>query len=189
MANEISALVGAGYEVCSLNTKGTGGEQQVEGRYYRKRVDVSVAKGGKCIAIVSVKFVTSNYKQNSNNYFEHLLGETANLRRTNVGVAHLLVMPKQLPYYKKDGSISHVEVLNDDNLAKYVKLIEDHDYPHKPDIICFLVADLDVEKKEIVGLAATHGLPLSEETKSTLSNELSLANFLEKIKHLIQFKG
>lgn len=32
------------------------------------------------VAVINVKMVMSNYSQNKNNYFESMLGETANLR-------------------------------------------------------------------------------------------------------------
>lgn len=80
-AEAIGRHLGRGYSVKSL---GKGGESTVAGKYYPKTVDVAIFKGEKVMVIISFKFVTSNYKQNSNNYFENLLGETANIRRVNV---------------------------------------------------------------------------------------------------------
>ena len=70
------------FEVSSL---GTGGEKTLNGKYYPKNLDITVLKNKKILSTISFKFVTSNYKQNGNNYFENLLGETANIRRANVG--------------------------------------------------------------------------------------------------------
>ena len=85
VSSEISGLVGAGYEVHSLNTIGKGGEKSVDGKYYKKWVDISVVRNGKCAVIVSVKFVTSNYQQNANNYFEHLLGGDSKFEKSRRG--------------------------------------------------------------------------------------------------------
>ena len=82
-----------------------------------------------------------------------------------------------------------MEALNDGNLAKYLKLIGDDDYPHRPDIVCFVVVDLDVERREITGLTDVDALPVGSEAKDALTTSLSLGNFFEKIGHLIRFKG
>ena len=73
---------------------GNGGEHKLNGKYYPKDLDISIfnKETDKLVATISFKFVTSNYKQNANNYFENLLGETANIRRVNVGFAHFLVL-------------------------------------------------------------------------------------------------
>lgn len=55
-------------------------EAEVEGRYVSKRVDITVKKKDKVVAGIAVKFVMQNYSQNSNNNFENMLGETANIR-------------------------------------------------------------------------------------------------------------
>lgn len=86
-AKAIGNKLGKGYSVRSL---GKGGEFVMSGKYYPKTLDISIFKSKKIIATISFKFVTSNYKQNSNNYFENLLGETANIRRVGVGFAHII---------------------------------------------------------------------------------------------------
>lgn len=45
-------------------------EANVAGMYYGKDVDVLVARDGQELGVVSIKFVISNYWQNSINYFE-----------------------------------------------------------------------------------------------------------------------
>ena len=55
-------------------------EEKLPGRYQSKAADVSVFRNGIPIAGIAVKFVMQNYKQNSVNYFENMLGETANVR-------------------------------------------------------------------------------------------------------------
>ncbi len=50
---------------------------------------------------MGLKFVTSNYKQNANNYFESMMGETANIQRQNIPYAQVIVLRYETPYYKK----------------------------------------------------------------------------------------
>lgn len=73
-AEEIVSGLGEEYSAMSL---GTGGEYKIEGKYYPKILDITIFSNQKPIVTLSFKFVTSNYAQNSNNYFENLLGETA----------------------------------------------------------------------------------------------------------------
>ena len=81
----------------SVRSLGKGCEFTLDGKYYPKTLDIAILKNQKIVATISFKFVTSNYKQNSNNYFENLLGETANIRRINVGFAHFLVLRDHTP--------------------------------------------------------------------------------------------
>lgn len=61
-----------------------GKEMKLDGRYIDKVVDITILKNSKPIAGIGVKFVMQNYSQNSNNYFENMLGETANIRCANI---------------------------------------------------------------------------------------------------------
>ena len=113
-------------------------EYTIEGKYYRKREDIVVLDPDHDpIIAISFKFVTSNYKQNSNNYFENFLGETANIRSRGIGFAHLLVLRGHTPYYDKNygnkrGKQTKIEVLKNENIAKYINLYNDADHPHRP---------------------------------------------------------
>ena len=145
----IESALGKGYSVRSL---GKGGEVSIEGKYYPKTLDISIFNKEKIVATISFKFVTSNYKQNANNYFENLLGETANIRRVNVGFAHFLVLRAHTPYYDKNrgnlrGALKKTEILNDRDLSKYVKLFRDLDFPHKPEVLGIAVIDIDNNDK------------------------------------------
>ena len=51
-----------------------GNEETIDGRYLDKKVDITILKDGNPIAGIGVKFVMQNYSQNSNNYFENMLG-------------------------------------------------------------------------------------------------------------------
>ena len=56
-----------------IHSLGYGKEIKLLGKYYQKTLDIAITKEEKTICTISFKFVTSNYKQNSNNYFENLL--------------------------------------------------------------------------------------------------------------------
>lgn len=81
----------------------------VSGRYFDKKVDISVFKkeNGQEIAIggLAIKSIMTNYAQNSNNYFEDMLGETANLRSNGKLYFQLLVLPEQMPYFGEKNKI------------------------------------------------------------------------------------
>lgn len=125
---------------------GTGGEYEIEGKYYPKTLDITIFSNQKPIVTLSFKFVTSNYAQNSNNYFENLLGETANVRRIGVGFVHFLVLRGHTPYYdkaagNKRGKLKKTEILSEHHIKKYIKLFKDLDFPHKPDVLGMAIID------------------------------------------------
>ena len=180
-----------GYLIKSLGI-GDGKEATVDGKYYPKDLDVAVFKDDKIIATVSFKFVTSNYQQNANNYFENLMGETANIRRQNIGFVHFLVLRGHTPYYSKNkgnlrGKEKKIEIISDKHLQKYIKLFNDMDFPHKPDLIGICLLDFNKNKKaEFVNL---DNFDFSIKTKQLLKNEFSLNKFLDKFIHLVNLKS
>jgi len=180
-----------GYSIKSLGI-GDGKEATVDGKYYPKDLDVAIFKDDKIIATVSFKFVTSNYKQNANNYFENLMGETANIRRQNIGFAHFLVLRGHTPYYSKNkgnlrGKEKGIEVISEKHLQKYIKLFNDMDFPHKPDLLGICLIDFDQKKKaKFVNL---DDFDFSVETKKLLKNDFSLNEFLDKFIHLVNLKS
>ena len=179
------------YSVKSLGI-GDGKEAKVGGKYYPKDLDVAIFKNDKIIATVSFKFVTSNYKQNANNYFENLMGETANIRRQNIGFAHFLVLRGHTPYYSKNkdnlrGKEKKVEIISEKDLRKYVKLFSDMDFPHKPDLMGICLLDFNQNKK--AKLVNLDDFDFSVETKRLLKNDFSLDKFLEKFVYLVNLKS
>ena len=87
---------------------------------------ITINKGkNKPIAGIAVKFIMQNYSQNSNNYFENMLGETANIRSSNYPYFQIIVILDRLPYYKKNKSISKWEMFTEHNALKYLKLSHD----------------------------------------------------------------
>ncbi|MCL2855973.1 MAG: hypothetical protein FWE21_10240 [Defluviitaleaceae bacterium] len=125
--------VNGNYSVHSLGF-GNGREVGIAGRYANKTVDIAVKKNGNPVAGIAIKYVMSNYKQNSNNYFENMLGETANIRSSGIPYFQILVIPDKMPYFDKDGIIKKWEVVNKRNINKYIVMSNDNVdvYLHAP---------------------------------------------------------
>lgn len=144
IAKDLVSLLGEGYKVYSLGFE-SGKEHIITGRYVEKVVDITIAdKTDKIVGGIAVKFVMSNYSQNSNNYFENMLGETANIRSASIPYFQILIIPDEIPYYKEDGIISKAEHLSGHNVAKYLKLSQDNpkNYLHTPDKTLLMVVAL-----------------------------------------------
>lgn len=94
-----------------------GKEARVTGMLYKKYVDISVQYKNKHIGLVSVKFITSNYKQNANNYFENLLGECINLKKSldsSKVFWYSLFVFENIPYYDKKNDLLSYETFKTD---------------------------------------------------------------------------
>ncbi len=116
--------VGGVFSVASLGYE-EGREMLVEGRYMDKKVDITICWNGSPVAGIGVKYVMSNYRQNSNNYFENMLGETANIRCNQIPYFQIFVVPDIVPYFEKDGRIKVWESISSHHLKKYIALSED----------------------------------------------------------------
>ena len=182
----VSTALGSEYSIKSLGI-GDDKEEKIAGQYYAKRVDIAVIRGNKPIAAIGLKFVTSNYKQNNVNYFENMLGETANLRRKNYRYAQVIIIRKEMPYKLKSGKTTKIECISEKNLLKYLQLIKDKDYPHRPDLMSIAIVDFPTNRMPRLA-EEDSDLGLSLETISLLQNELSLANFFIKFPRLCRFK-
>ena len=112
------------YDVDSLDF-GTGKEYDFPGIYTNKKLDINISKDGKTVGGIAVKFVMSNYKQNSINYFESMLGETANIKSKDIPYFHFFIMPEKMPYFKKDGKIKGWEKNLSKYFNKYIALSKD----------------------------------------------------------------
>lgn len=134
IARDVEELFGPEYTVLSQGI-GNGNEGKIQGRYYPKNVDITVSKDGKPIAGYAIKFIMRNYSQNSNNYFENMLGETANVRSNSIPYFQVFIMFEKVPYYKNGGVFQKYDVLTEHNLDKYFALSKDNpaSYFHTPD--------------------------------------------------------
>lgn len=134
IAHDIKNLLGPGF---TIQSQGYGDDKEgsIDGRYYPKNVDITVRYKGEAVAGYAIKFVMRNYSQNSNNYFENMLGETANLRANAIPYFQVFIIFDKVPYYKKGGEFSRYDVITEHNLDKYLKLSRDNPetFFHTPD--------------------------------------------------------
>lgn len=154
IAQDIAERLGPCYEIWAqgyLHDQ----EADIQGRYINKKVDITIKLDDKPIAGIAVKFVMQNYSQNSNNYFENMLGETANIRSNNCPYFQIFIILDKLPYYKKDKSISKWETFSDHNISKYIKLSQDdiNVFFHTPNKTLIYVVHLPEPKHEIKNAA------------------------------------
>ncbi len=133
IARDLSEKLGKEYEIKSQGF-GNDREGTISGRYIDKKADITVKKGDRIVGGIAVKFVMQNYSQNSNNYFENMLGETANIRCNGYPYFQIFIVLDKLPYYKKDKTLSKWEKFSDHNVCKYVTLSNDDTtkYYHTP---------------------------------------------------------
>lgn len=133
IARDLSLRLGPGYTLHAQGF-GNGKEAKISGRYIDKAVDITIARDLKPLAGISVKFIMQNYSQNSNNYFENMLGETANIRCNNYPYFQIFITLDRIPYYKKGGEFLKWETFTIHNAAKYVALSNDDSsiYLHTP---------------------------------------------------------
>ena len=76
-----------------------------------------------------------NYSQNSNNYFENMLGETANIRANSIPYFQVFIIFEKVPYYENGGKFKKYDVISTHNLDKYLELSKDDPsvFFHTPD--------------------------------------------------------
>lgn len=148
LAKDLAQRLGKEYSVYSLGHE-AGKEKGIQGRYINKKTDIAIYRGNTPIAGIAVKFVMQNYSQNSNNYFENMLGETANIRCNNVPYFQVFIILDELPYYKKDNSIEKWETFTNHNAQKYMTLSQDNAdiFFHTPNktLICIVHAPREKE--------------------------------------------
>lgn len=126
IAADLATRLGKDYIVKSLGFD-TDKEGNIAGRYIDKNVDISVFdRENRPLAAIAVKFVMQNYAQNSNNYFENMLGETANIQCQRIPYFQIFIIPDTLPYYDNKRVIKKWEKLSDHHAQKYLKLSEDN---------------------------------------------------------------
>lgn len=148
IAEDLAELFGNGYTVKSQGY-GDDKEESLDGRYYSKKADITVSKDGKPVAGYAVKFVMRNYSQNSNNYFENMLGETANIRSNNIPYFQIFIIFEKVPYYKTGGEFSKYDIVSEHNMKKYFALSKDNPdtFCHTPDKTLIVLLKLK-EKSE-----------------------------------------
>ena len=203
IAKDILARLGgtaSGYSVMSQGYA-TGKEGTISGRYMEKKVDITIFRNAHAVGGIAVKFVMQNYSQNSNNYFENMLGETANIRSARCPYFQVFIIPDKLPYYNRDKEIQHWESFTDNNIHKYCVL--DRDNPevsfHSPNKMLIYVVKLpdvgdvrtlDSYRREYQALFARRGEGgfLDVSAVARFSNAVILNDyetFADKVHHAI----
>ena len=150
IAKDIQLKLGPNYTVSSLGI-GSGKEGKIQGRYIFKNVDITILKNNIPIAGLGVKFVMQNYSQNSNNYFENMLGETANIRSCKIPYFQIFIIPDKMPYYSDKGVLKHWETFSVRNASKYIILSKDNsdNFFHTPNKTLLFLIKLPVINIEI----------------------------------------
>lgn len=200
IAKDLKERLGIGYSVCSLGI-GDGKEEKLDGRYIDKVVDITIKHRQKSVAGIGVKFVMQNYSQNSNNYFENMLGETANIRCANIPYFQIFIIPEKLPYYNKQGLIQKWEEFTIHNATKYLTLSEDNIQTsiHTPTKTLLFVIHLPeisqpiVDKTDYVHFYESQTDFMVSESNTQYGNFSSAVvyndyeDFIEKVVHYIHF--
>ena len=143
IAEDLKNKLGDGYIIHSLGYNDDV-EVKMTGRYMDKKVDIAIEKDGEVIAAIALKYIMRNYSQNSNNYFENMLGETANIRSSGKPYFQIVILPSKVPYFKKGGELDHIEVISKHNLFKYIKLSNDNvqEFLHTPNKTLIYLVDM-----------------------------------------------
>lgn len=143
IARDIINKLGNTYSISSLGI-GDGKEGKIQGRYINKNVDITISYNNEPIAGIGVKFVMQNYSQNSNNYFENMLGETANIRSSKIPYFQIFIIPDKMPYYSDKGTLKNWETFSGHNASKYVVLSHDNvdNFVHTPNKTLLVVIKL-----------------------------------------------
>src|SRR5437868_2835945 len=143
----------------------------------------------------------SNYRQNTNNYFENMLGETANIRTKSILYFQIVICFSRSPYFYKEENkeriIKNIEKVNLNHLEKYQILSQDDTliYFHSPlKTLVVLVdfANIDCEElfksgklknsNELIQIVKEKGAELKfselEDEKQILDSKLFFENAL-----------
>ena len=179
-AATLKDIFGGNYEYHYIGSDN--GEMKIDGKYYPKDIDITISKNGNPIFCLGIKFITSNYKQNANNYFECMMGETANIQaRGNLPYAQLIILRQKTPYYKKNETEipSKIEVINDKDIQKYLNLLFDNPQAHRPNYIGIILIDINEKTGKI--LPANLEENFSKQTTDFLNTKLSLNKFFDDI--------
>ena len=180
IARFVRHSLGVEYEIKSFDM-GDNKEKKISGSYYEKTVDIAVLKAQQPRAIASFKFAMSKYSPNSVNYFEHMLGESANLRLSNCVYAHVLLILRNRPSNLR-GNAGISQKITEHNLMKYIRLFQDprQDNPHRPDLLTIAIVDYDGES----AVLCESDMGFSSDVVSSLQGDLSLRNFARKFPRL-----
>lgn len=149
IAKDIEKKLGRNFTVRAQGHK-EGKEGILKGRYYEKKSDITIYnQKDEAIAGFALKFVVRNYSQNSNNYFENMLGETANIRSNKIPYFQIFIIFDKIPYYQKGGTFKKWDILTFHNLQKYITLSLDNPclFFHTPNKTLLVILHLKEDRK------------------------------------------
>lgn len=176
VAETLRDIWGQTFEIHFMNNNSK--EFTVEGKYYPKMVDITVTHKDEPVFCLGIKFVTSNYKQNANNYFENMMGETANIQaKENLPYAQLIILRHETPYYKKgtepqrNKKPSRIEIINKNDLQKYLNLFFDSPQAHRPFAIGIILINVNEKTYKVKAV----------NPKSVLEKNFAINNFNLKL--------
>ncbi len=192
------------FDVASLGFR-EGKEIDILGRYINKKVDITIIDKSRNVTVagIAVKFVMQNYSQNSNNYFENMLGETANIRCQGIPYFQIFIIPDKIPHYDEKGCIKKWENFSSTNTHKYEILARDNpdNYFHTPNkTLLYVVHIPDTDqcissKKDYIRVYSTleslnvKGTSTPYQTLRSLQESTIIFNdyekFIDKICHTI----
>lgn len=178
-ASILSKIFGNKYEIFYMGKDSK--ELTVQGKYYPKDIDITVTRNNIPIFCLGIKFITSNYKQNANNYFETMMGETANIQTCGIPYAQLIIFRAKTPYYEKNENrkARKIEIIKDKDMQKYLNLQFDNPQAHRPNYLGIQFVDID-EKIGKVELTDASSI-LSHNIVKLLYDNLSLDKFFKEI--------
>lgn len=197
IANDIKLRLGNKYDVKSQGI-GDDREHGIEGRYMSKMVDITILENEKPVAGIAVKFVMQNYSQNSNNYFENMLGETANIRSKGIPYFQIFIALDRLPYYDKNQQIKKWETFTDHNVEKYIVLSNDNidKYYHTPNKTLIYIIhipdcpeEIDTKDKYLDFYKQNFTIELTNKGYKTFGNSVifnDYQTFINKVYHTIK---
>lgn len=151
IARDLASLLGGDFRVQSQGYR-EDKEATIHGRYIDKDVDIAVSYRGKYVGGFAVKFVMRNYSQNSNNYFENMLGETANIRTAGIPYFQIFIIFDKVPYFTNGGVLKKYDEISNHNIDKYIALSQDNpsQFYHTPDKTLLVILKLKEPNREII---------------------------------------
>ena len=185
--DELRRELGDGYTFTGQSPAGAR-EASVAGMYYDKNVDVLIARDGEELGVISIKFVISNYWQNSINYLEQQIGETANLRRRNIVYGNLFCVTHPIPYKNRAGEIVRLESIRDHDIQRYARLRADHEHIHAPQEMAIGIVALDTDANAITNIADPAAMGIGDEGCAALANALSVRLFFPRMARRIELR-
>ncbi len=163
ISKHLNRKLGDDYVVETKET--TGAETKIQGRYIKKSVDITLRniKTNKIVAGIGVKMPINTFGKNRINYFENLLGETANIRTNNIPYFQIIILPITIPEWKTKSTqeekakgiegrrIKSYYTFDESKFELYKKLSQDNalSFYHTPLKTLLLVVDDRMEQMPI----------------------------------------